>query len=107
LRPFLGSNFKSPWILREVKERRWRRGVHGLRQKRDRGERRRGVKGGKRGFLLLWPHGLTPGVTGQTGDSRWSRQRGLIGFSDPPSVEPKILINFNRESLSVEPTRPR
>jgi hypothetical protein len=46
-------------------------------------------------------------VTGLTGDSRWSSQRGFIGFSDPPSVELKILIKFNRESLSVEPTRPR
>jgi hypothetical protein len=27
LRPFLGSNFKPPWILREVKERRGRRGA--------------------------------------------------------------------------------
>jgi hypothetical protein len=44
LRPFLGSIFKSPWILREVKVRRGRRGVYGLRQERDRGERRRGVK---------------------------------------------------------------
>jgi hypothetical protein len=35
-------------------------------------------------------------VTGQTGDSRWSSQRCHIGFSDPPSVEPKILIKFNR-----------
>jgi hypothetical protein len=78
--------------------------VWGCKGVNDRGERR---KGGKRWFLLLWPHGLTPGVTGQTGDSRWSSQRGLIGFSDPPSVEPKILIKFNRESLSVEPTRPR
>jgi hypothetical protein len=63
--------------------------------------------GGKRGFLLLWPHGLTPGVTDQTGDRPWSNQRALIGFSDPPSVEPKILIKFDRKSSSVEPTRPR
>jgi hypothetical protein len=114
LRPFLSSIFKPPWSLRGVKERR-RRGCSPRFEAagvvNDRGERRRG---GKRGFLLLWPHGLTPGVTGQTGDGhrsdrccRWSSQRALIGFSDPPSVEPKILIKFNRESLSVEPTRPQ
>jgi hypothetical protein len=45
--------------------------------------------------------------TGQTGDRPWSSQRALIGFSDPPSVEPTILIKFNREALSVEPTCPR
>jgi hypothetical protein len=92
--------------LREVKERRrecstvWQ----GESWWNDRGERRRGVKSG---FLLLWPHGLKSGVTGQTGDRPWSSQRALIGFSDPPSVEPKILIKFDRESLSVEPTCPR
>jgi hypothetical protein len=45
--------------------------------------------------------------TGQTGDCPWSSQRALIGFSGPPSVEPKILTKFDRESLSVEPTCPR
>jgi hypothetical protein len=34
-------------------------------------EEREGRRG-KRGFLLLWPHGLTPGVTGQTGDGHRS-----------------------------------
>jgi hypothetical protein len=29
-------------------------------------------EGGKRGFLLLWPHGLMSGVTGQTGDGHRS-----------------------------------
>jgi hypothetical protein len=45
--------------------------------------------------------------TGQTDDRPWSSQRALIGFSDPPSVEPMILIKFNREALSVVPTYPR
>jgi hypothetical protein len=38
-------------------------------------------------------HGLKSGVTGQTGDRPRSNQWVLIGFSDPPSVEPSILIN--------------
>jgi hypothetical protein len=45
--------------------------------------------------------------TGQTGDRPRMSQRALIGFSDPPSVEPTILMKFNREALSVEPTYPR
>jgi hypothetical protein len=105
---FFGWNFKTPLELREVKERRKRGGCSTVRQGEcwwnDRGERRRGVKDG---FFLLWPHGLKSGVTGQTGDRPWSSQRALISFSDPPSVEPKILIKFNREALSVEPTYPR
>jgi hypothetical protein len=77
----------------------------------DRGERRRGVKEdsfycGPTCWRRASPVRPVTG-TGQTGDRRWSRQRALIGFSDPPSVEPKILIKFNKEFLSVEPTRPR
>jgi hypothetical protein len=100
--------------LREVKVRRGRRGASrfGCKGVNDGGEREgRGVK--EDSFYCV-PTGWRRAspvrpvmVTGQTVDSRWSSQRGLIGFSDQPSVEPKILINFNRESLSVEPTRPR
>jgi hypothetical protein len=54
------------------------------------------MRGVKDEFLLLWPHGLKSGVTGQTGDHPRLSQRALIGFSDPPSVEPTILIKFNR-----------
>jgi hypothetical protein len=57
----------------------------------------RGVK--ERIFSLL-AHGLKSGVTGQTGDGHWSDrwppwsgQWAFIGFSDPSSVEPSILIN--------------
>jgi hypothetical protein len=44
LRPFLGSIFKSPWILREVKERRWRGGASrfGCKGVNDGGEREKG-----------------------------------------------------------------
>jgi hypothetical protein len=57
---------------------------------------------------------LTSGVTGQTGDGHRSdwwppkvEPESPYLFSDPPSVEPTILIKFNREALSVEPTYPR
>jgi hypothetical protein len=77
----------------------------------DRGERRKGVKDdsfycGPTGWRRASPVRPVTGI-GQTGDRRWSSQRALIGFFGPPSVEPKILIKFNRESLSIEPTHPR
>jgi hypothetical protein len=109
---FQSSNHHGFW-------EKWRREeggevLHGLRQEwvvNDRVERRRGVKEdsfycGPTGWRRASPVRPVTG-TGQTGDRRWSRQRALIGFSDRPSVEPKILIKFNREFLSVEPTRPR
>jgi hypothetical protein len=134
LRLFLGWIFKSPWIVREVKERRWRKvstvwGRGGM--VNDRGERRkRGVKG----FLLLWPHGLTPGVTGQTGDGhrsdRWQllvkperpyrffrppvgrtedpdkiQQRVLIGRTDAPTVVPALFLLFEILLLETSPKR--
>jgi hypothetical protein len=48
-----------------------------------------GVKGG---FHLLWPHGLLPGDTDQTGDPPWSSQWSLIGSTDLGSVKPRIWI---------------
>jgi hypothetical protein len=48
--------------------------------------------GGKRGFLLLWPHGLTPGVTGQTGDGHRSDRW-------PPLVETESSYRFFRPTL--------
>jgi hypothetical protein len=82
------SNLHGFW------ERRKREGgevLHGLKLLgwwNDRGERRRGVKDG---FLLLWPHGLKSGVTGQTGDGhRLVTAQGRA-----------------REPLSVFPTHPR
>jgi hypothetical protein len=77
----------------------------------DRGERKEGVKEdsfycGPTGWCRASSVRPVTG-TSQTGDRRWSSQRALIGFSDPPSVESNIVIKFNRESLSVEPTLPR
>jgi hypothetical protein len=70
--------------------------------------------GGKRGFLLLWPHGLTPGVTGQSGDGhrsdRWPPKVEPVSpyrFFRPTLGRTDDLDKFDRESLSVEPTRPR
>jgi hypothetical protein len=115
---------------------RWKRGdgggVHGLEavvgwwmmEERE----GRGVKG----FLLLWPHGLTPGVTGQTGDGhrsdRWQpqvkperpyrffrppigrtedpdkiQQRVLIGRTDIPSVLPSLFLLFEILLLKTSP----
>jgi hypothetical protein len=87
---------------------------------------------GKRGFLLLWPHGLTPGVTSQTGDGhrsdRWPplvepvspyrffrptlgrtedpdkfQQRVLIGRTDTPSVVPTLFLLFEILLLETSP----
>jgi hypothetical protein len=103
--------------------------VWGCREVNDRGERR---KGGKRWFLLLWPHGLTSGVTGQTGDGhrsdRWLppvepespyrffrptlgrtddpdkiRQKVLIGRTDTPSVVPTLFLLFEILLLETSP----
>jgi hypothetical protein len=118
--------------LREVKERRRRECStvwQGESWWNDRGERRRGVKDG---FLLLWPHGLKSGVTGQTGDGhrsdRWPplvkpespyrffwptlgrtddldkiQQRGLIGRTDVPSVVPILFSLFEILLLKASP----
>jgi hypothetical protein len=88
--------------------------------------------GGKRGFPLLWPHGLTPGVTGQTVDGhrsdRWQplvkperpyrffrptlsrtedpdkiQQRVLIGGTDTPSVVPTLFLLFGILLLETSP----
>jgi hypothetical protein len=72
LRPFLGSIFKPPWILREVKERRERGCAPRFEVARGWMIEEREGREGKRGFPLLWPHGLTPGLTGQTGDGHRS-----------------------------------
>jgi hypothetical protein len=66
--------------------------LHGLKLQgwwNDRGERRGGVKDG---FLLLWPHGLKSGVTGQTGDGHRSDRW-------PPKVEPESPYQFFRTTL--------
>jgi hypothetical protein len=78
--PFASNLEAFPWLnlqitkgLIELKERRKGGGCSrfggSVEMVNDRGERR---KGGVKGFLLLWPHGLTPGVTGQTGDGHRS-----------------------------------
>jgi hypothetical protein len=50
-------------------------------------------------FHLLWPHGLLPSDTGQTGErhrsDRWplgSSQWSFIGSTDLRSVKPRIWI---------------
>jgi hypothetical protein len=65
-------------------------------------------KGGKRIPFIVAPRA----DAGRHRSDRWQplvKPERPYRFFRPPHllVEPKILIKFNRESLSVEPTRPR
>jgi hypothetical protein len=80
--PFASNLEPFPWLNLQISmgERKVEEGRRGRPSRFGRGvtpgemieEREgRGVKGG---FLLLWPHGLLPGDTGQTGEGHRSDQ---------------------------------
>jgi hypothetical protein len=64
-------------------------------------------RGGKKDSFYCGPTGWRRASPVRPVTAAGQAREAISVFSPPPSVEPKVLIKFNRASLSVEPTRPR